>query len=410
MRRFRGSGAAVILAAALGGCKGGDESQPVEPKPPEVTVSQAVSHEVTDYAMFTGRMDASESVDIRARVNGYLTKVHFKDGDDVERGEVLFQIDPRPFEFAVANAEGQKAQWEAKLARAEADVKRYEGLVPTGAATPQDLDKAKADRGEAAAAIQSAAADIDRAKLDLEFASITSPISGRISRALITTGNLVRGDNELLTTVVALQPIYVYFDVDQRTLLQFRAHRRAADGPAATQPDVRTLEIPVYLGLAHERGYPHKGVIKFAENRVDSSTGTITVRGTFDNEKRVFIPGLFARVRVPTSEPYKALLVTDRAIGIEQGVKYVLTVDDKNTVKQQFVELGPLQDNGLRVVKAGLKPGEWVVVNGLQRARPGKPVTPQRAEMPTRPSELKPEGGATSTAPSTNPTTAPAGH
>lgn len=403
MRPSRGSGCGLILVAVLSGCGADEKSKPATAPPPEVTVSQVVSRDVTDFAEYTGRTDAVATVDIRARVTGYLTEVKFTDGQEVKAGDLLFQIDPRPFQAALENAQGQKAQWVAKLAQAKADVQRYEKLVPTGAATQQDLDKATANMGEATAAIQSAEAAIDRAQLDLEFARITAPISGRISRAQITPGNLVRGDNELLTTIVALDPIYVYFDVNERDLLRFQARGRAARGAAASQPDVRTQKIPVQLGLASEPGYPHEGLIDFADNRVNPATGTVRLRGTFDNAKRIFSPGLFARVRVPISDSYRAVLVAERAIGIDQGVRYVLSVDDKNIVTRQFVELGPLQDDGLRVITSGLKPDEWLVVNGLQRARPGKPVTPQRAEMPAKAGEVRatPAVAAPSTAPTT---------
>ncbi len=389
MHPSRGRGYTLILVAVISGCGADEKTQRAAPPPPEVTVSQVVTRDVTDYAEFTGRTEAVETVDVRARVSGYLTKVAFTDGQEVQKGDLLFQIDPRPFQATLENAEGQKAQWEAKLAQAKADVGRYKELVPNGAATQQDLDKAIANMGEATAAIQSAQASIDQANLDLEFAQITVPISGQISRAQITEGNLVRDGNEPLTTIVSLDPMYVYFNVDERTFMRFRERGPSSRPSTATQPDVRTMKIPVYLGLANEEGYPHEGVIDFADNRVNPEPGTIRVRGTFDNTKRLYKPGLFARVRVPVTDPYQALLVAERAIGIDQGVRYVLTVDDKNVVTQQFVELGPLENDGLRVISSGLKPGDWVVVNGLQRARPGKPVTPQRAEMPRRAGELQ---------------------
>ncbi len=390
MRLFRGIGYALTMVAGISGC--GDEEkgrQATAPPPPEVTVSQVVGREITDFAEFTGRTDSAETVDVRARVSGYLTEIHFTDGQEVRKEDLLFLIDPRPFEATLNNAEGQKAQWQAKLARAKADVQRYEQLVPTGAATQQDLDRVIADRGEAVAAIQSADATIASANLDLEFSRITAPISGQISRAIITRGNLVRGDNDLLTTIVSLDPIYVYFDVSERDLLRLMERGRSSRPPSGTQPEFRSLRIPIYLGLANEQGYPHEGVVDFADNRVNPATGTIRARGSFDNANRFFKPGLFARVRIPISDPYRALLVAERAIGIDQGMRYVLTVDDKNIVRQQFVELGPLQDDGLRVIGSGLQPDEWVIVNGLQRARPGKPVTPQRTEMPRRAGELR---------------------
>lgn len=373
----------VFSGVLLSGCGSGEENrQAAAPPPPEVIVSQVVSRDVTEFAEFTGRMVAADSVDIRARVTGYLTEIAFTDGQEVKVGDMLFQIDPRPFKAALDNAEGQKAQWQAKLAQAKADVARYEKLVPTGAATAQDLDKATANMGEATAAIQSADATIERAKLDLEFARITAPLAGQISKAAFSKGNLIRADTDLLTTIVSLDPIYVNFNVDERGLLQFRERARNSHPPAESQPDVRSLKIPVYIGLANEQGYPHQGVINFSDNRIDPTTGTILVRATFDNKQRIFKPGFFVRVRIPVSEPSKSLLVTDRAIGTDQSQKYVYVVDDKNTAQYRAVKLGRLEDDGLRVITEGLQAGDAVIVTGMQRARPGKPVTPQKVEMP----------------------------
>lgn len=382
MSRFQFIATAIAAAFWVAGCRAKEDDKSAAPPPPEVTISKVIEQDVTDSEVFTGRTESVEMVEVRSRVNGYLTEIHFTDGQEVDEGEALFQVDSRPFQANLEYAEGQKAQWEATAARAAADVERYEKLVPTGAATPQDLDKANADLGEAKAAIKSAQATIDLARLDLEFAAITAPIAGQISRALITKGNLVRANLDLLTTVVSMDPIYVYFDVSERDLLRFRERARSAASSQDAQPGIREVKMPIQLGLAGEKGFPHDGVLDFAENRVDANTGTISVRARLDNSKRIFKPGLFARVRVPTSDTYKALLVSERAIGIDQGMRFVLTVDEKNIVKQQFVELGPLQDDGLRVIVSGLKPETWVVVNGLQRARPGQPVTPQRAEMP----------------------------
>lgn len=384
MSHARNSGVALALAAMLGGCQ--EKAQPTAaPPPPEVTVSAVLDRSVIDQATFTGRTEASQTVDVRSRVRGYLEEVSFVDGQEVKKDQMLFRIDLRPFEYEVKNAEGQKKQWEARKKRAEADVERYKRLVPTGAATPQDLEKAEADRDEAQAAIQSADAEIENAKLNLDFAQIKAPIDGQIGQNLVDIGNLIQGGggtDELLATIVSLDPIYVYFDVDQRLLLRFRERAGASYPPTATQPDIKALKIPVLVGLVTEEGFPHAGVIDFADNRVDPETGTIKVRGNFDNSKRVFKPGLFVRVQVPMSEPYPALLVSERAIGTEQGTKYLLVVDDKNVVEQRFVEPGALQPDGLRVINKGLKAGERIVVNGLQRARPGKTVTPQPAEMP----------------------------
>lgn len=381
-----------MMAAVISGCTSDQKSEQVPPPPPEVTVGQVVERPVVDYEQFTGRMAAAENVEVRARVRGYLKAVHFTDGQEVRAGTLLFEIDPRTFEAELKNTEGQKAQWLAKRDKAQADVSRYEELVPTGAASAQDLDKARAELGEAIAAISSADAAIELAKLDIEFSRIAAPIAGQLGRALITEGNLVQagpGEEALLTTIVSLDPIYVYFDVDERSLLRFRDRGRAVTPEGQALPTLADLQIPVFLGLANDQGFPYSGVLNFADNRVDPSTGTIQVRGTFDNSKRLFKPGLFARVRVPASESYEALLVSDLALGTDQGRKFVLVVNDQNVVERRFVDPGPLQDDGLRVIVSGLTSGEWVVVNGLQRARPGKPVTPQRGEMP-----LLPTGGA----------------
>lgn len=380
---------ALCMLPSIGfspGCARSSPAAAEAPKPPEVTVSEVLQRPVIDYDEFTGRLAAVANVEIRARVRGYLNKVHFTDGQEVKAGALLFEIDPRTFDAELKNAEGQKAQWLAKRDKAQADVSRYENLVPTGAASAQDLDKARAELGEAIAAIGSADATIERARLDLEFAKVTAPIDGQVGRALVTAGNLVQsgaGDDALLTTIVSLDPIYVYFDVDERSLLRFRDRYRAERATGDSLPTVDQLKIPLELGLSNEEGFPHKGVIDFSNNQLDPSTGTMQVRGRFDNSKRNFKPGLFARLRVPVSDSYQALLVSETTLGTDQGQKYVLVVNDQNIVERRMVKTGALQDDGLRVISSGLQAGESIVVNGLQRARPGKPVTPQRGEMPT---------------------------
>jgi RND family efflux transporter MFP subunit len=374
--------ALTILFGAGLACRSSPGTQTAPPKPPEVVVSPVVERTVIDFEAFTGRIAAVESVDVRSRVTGYLNKVAFSSGDEVTLGQPLYMIDPRPFEASLKNTEGQKGQWQAKRDRAQADVARYESLVPTGAASAQDLDKARADLGEAVAAMQSSDAAIDHAKLDVEFSKITAPVGGQIGRSLIDVGNLIRADQDVLTTIVSLNPIYVNFNVNERSLLRFRNRRMPANSASETLPDVRALKVPVYVGLDNEEGYPHQGVINFADNKVDASTGSILVRGVLDNSKRIFKAGFYARVRLPTSEPFKAILVTDRAISTDQSQKFVYVVDANNIAQYRAVKLGPLEDDGLRVVSSGLQAGDSVIVTGMQRARPGKPVTPQRIEMP----------------------------
>lgn len=363
--------ALTITSVVSFGCKRKPPAL-VAPPPPAVTVSQPVARAVIDYDEYTGRTAAVEEVAVRARVSGFLIKVNFREGTEVQKGDLLFHIDPRPLEADLAAAKGQVAQWEARLARAEADVARNERLVPKGAASQRDLDTAIADRGEARAAIQSGRATVDKAALNLEFTKVTAPISGRVGRALVTEGNLV-DTTTLLTTIVSMDPMYVYFDADERSMLYYqrliREHKRVS---------AREGRTPVYIGLANEEKFPHQGVIDFVDNRVDPTTGTIRVRGVFSNAERVLTPGLFVRVRIPGSGGYDALLVADRALGTDQGQKYLLVVNAQSIVEYRAVDTGPLQDGGLRVIRSGLKPDEWVIVNGIQRARPGATVDPQR--------------------------------
>jgi RND family efflux transporter MFP subunit len=350
--------------------------------PPAVSVAAPLQREVVDFDEYTGRIVAVEEVEVRARVRGYLVKINFTEGVEVKEGDILFEIDPRPFQAELDAAKGQVAQWEAKLARAEADVARNERLLPKGAASQKDLDSAIADRGEARAAIQSSQAAVERAALDVEFAKVTAPISGRVGRASVTKGNLVNasaGEATLLTKIVSYNPIYVYFDIDERALVQYQQAARKRAGGNERLQNVREAKIPVQIGLAAESGFPHEGVVDFANNQVNSQTGTIQVRGVFANANRSFTPGLFARVRVPVGDQYQAVMVPERAIGTDQGQKYLLAVNDKNVVEYRAVTLGRLHDS-LRVIQEGLKPSDLIIVNGIQRARPGLTVTPQRVE------------------------------
>jgi RND family efflux transporter MFP subunit len=390
---------AIFLSCGLpvlAGCKK-QTAQAAPPPPPTVTFAQPIVREVIDYDEYTGRMTAVEEVEVRARVKGYLQSIGFKDGDDVKKDQVLFQIDPRPFEATYKTALGQVDQLKARRIKNDADVKRYQDLVPKGAASQQDLDRAIGELGETVAGIGSAEAEVERARLDLEYAKVTAPIDGMISRAQLTVGNLIgaaSGGEQLLTTIVRLNPIYVYFDVDQRAAQGYRKAAVESRGAAAPPKSVREMNIKFQFGLASENGFPHEGVIDFIDNKVDPTTGTISIRGEVKNEQEVFRPGFFARVRVAAGDKYKALLVSDRAIGTQQGQKYLLVIDDKNTVVFRPVTLGTAHEGGLRVVRSGLAAGERVVVNGMQRARPGAIVKAEAGEMTvspaTRPMALRP--------------------
>jgi RND family efflux transporter MFP subunit len=396
--RITGVLLATLGMLAIPGCN--KQAQKAAPAPPAVTVSPPIVREVLDYDDYTGRLQAMEEVEVRARVKGYLDTIGFKDGDEIKKGQVLFQIDPRPFDAQVKAAEGQVDQLKARRVKADADVKRFQDLVPKGAASQQDLDKAIGELGEAQAGIRSAEAEVERAKLEQTYAKVTAPIDGMVSRANLTAGNLVgaAGSGEqLLTTIVRLDPIYVYFDVDQRAAQEYRkrALERRAGGP--DPKTVREMNITFQFGLASEDGFPHQGVIDFIDNKIDPTTGTISVRGETQNAKRVFRPGFFARVRVAAGEKYHAVLVAERAIGTQQGQKYVLVVDDKNTVVFRPVQLGAPQSDGLRVVRSGLSAEERVVVTGIQRAKPGSVVKPEVGPMlagpATREIAMKPVSG-----------------
>lgn len=363
---------------ALAGC--GSKPQVVELPPPEVGVTRVVERDVADFFETTGRTAAVESVEVRARVSGYLVKINFVDGEEVEPGKVLFEIDPRPYEAQRLQAEGELARWEASRRKAEADLARQQRLLPTGAASQKELENAIAAKGTADAEIMSARGRLDQAKLNLEFAKVAAPVKGRVSKANVTVGNLVEMST-LLTTLVSVDPMWMYFDIDERTVLQYRERYRAAH-PESPMPNARALKVPVEIGLANQDGYVHRGTLEFVDNQVNAATGTMLARAVFDNKDRALTPGLFVRVRMPMGDPARSLLVSERAVGTDQGTKYVLAVNDQNVVEYRAVKLGPLSD-GLRVIRDGLKPGERVITAGLQRVRPGITVKPNEATTGT---------------------------
>jgi RND family efflux transporter MFP subunit len=378
------AGAALVLGFCVGltGCARTPPEGPAA-APPAVTVSHPVEREVTDHADFTARTAAVDSVELRARVSGYLDKVNFKEGALVKKGDVLFEIDPRTYQAVLEHTRGSLAAAEARVVRLDADLARAQRLVRSGAMSREEYDKIVGDRGEAVASRAAQNAAVERAKLDLGFTKVTAPVSGRVSRYNVTVGNLVQaGDAQitptLLTTIVSVDPMYAYFDVDEHTVL--RVKQLIRKGKAKTPDEV---EIPVWLGLANEDGHPHRGSIHFIDNQVNPRTGTLRVRGVFPNEDEALSPGYFARVRVPIGFPHKTLLVSERALDTDQGQKVVYVVDRDNRVASRPVRLGALHD-GLREITDGLKPGEWVIVNGLQLVRPGLTVEPKLADMPTK--------------------------
>jgi RND family efflux transporter MFP subunit len=344
-------------------------------KPPEVLVSQPVVREVTDYEIFTGRTEAFERVEIRARVTGYLEKTLFTEGALVQEGDLLFQIDPRPYQAELARAEAALTQAQARVDRLNRDYQRAQALLGPRAISREEFDRMAGERDEARAAVGVAESNVRLARLNVEYTEVRAPFAGRISRRLVDPGNLVKADETVLTTLVSLEPMYVYFDVDERTLL--RQLLRAGRLDSASQD-----KVPIEIGLADEEGYPHPGVVNFVDNRVDPNTGSLWMRGEFVHPDRPIKPGIFARVRFPLGGPYPAVLVAEQALGTDQGQKFVYVVDEKNRAVYRPVKAGRLH-GGLRVIQDGLKPGERVVVSGLQRVRAGAEVTPKATEMST---------------------------
>jgi len=373
----------LVLLAVSFGCS--QRVAPVsEAPPPEVTVNQPTEREFAESVEFTGRTRAVEDVEIRARVSGHLLSVDFTEGEEVEKDQVLFQIDPRPFQATLEAAVAEVARVEAALAKATADLARNQQLRDNDAITEQQLDAAIAQEGVASASVDGAKAEVTRAQLDLDFATILAPVSGRVSRAFVTKGNLIStgaAGAEPLTTIVSVDPMHVFFDVDERSLLRIqkenREQRKKEGGDL--NPKLADVKWPVNIGLANEVGFPHKGVLDFVDNRVDANTGTIRVRARFDNQARYLIPGLFVRVQLPTSEPRNHVLIPDRAVGTDLGQKYLMVVDEKNVAQYRNVTLGVRTPDGLRIVEKGLSPGESIIVDGLQRARPGVTVDPHTA-------------------------------
>jgi RND family efflux transporter MFP subunit len=375
------------LLLFVAGC--GSNAPPVaETPPPPVTVSQPVAREVIDYDFYTGHVAAVETVDIRARVRGYLTKVNFKDGQLVKPGDLLFEIDPRPYKATLDAAKAQVSSAEAAHKMAKTEFDRSSELIKTAAISQTELETWRAKQGVAAADKLKAEAAVEQAQLDLDFTRIYATIKGKISRPLVTPGNLVNagGGETLLTTIVTVDPVYVYFDVDERALMQYRQHFRKRQNESGPEPSIKELKIPIYVGLEGEKGFPHEGVIDFTDNRVNPSTGTIQVRGLLANPKRVLDTGMLARVRVPAGDPHKSLLITERAVGTDQGRRFVYVVNEQNVAERRDVELGRLNE-GLQVVTDGLKPEDWIVVNGIQRVRDGAKVEPKRGSMPSAPTD-----------------------
>jgi RND family efflux transporter MFP subunit len=362
----------ILAAAVLAGCTTGEANDAATAGPPAPAVTTAVvaTHELNDWAEFTGRLEAVENVAVRPRVGGYVETVAFTEGTRVAQGDLLFQIDARPFRAEVERltAERDRARAELNLARAYRE--RAERLLAQNATSREEFEQVDSDAAVAAATLAVATAELDAAQLDLSFTRVTAPIAGRVSRAAVTAGNLVDGST-VLTSVVSDSPVYAYFDVDEQTYLRHLRTGAATDGGASSV---------VHVGLVNEEGHPHAARLDFVDNQVDPEHGTIRARAVLDNADGLYTPGLFVRVRLMSQHSFRAALVDDRAIGTDLGRKFVFVVDAANTVQYRAVVTGRSVD-GLRVVRDGLTAGDVVIVNGLQRVRPGVTVSPTEVAM-----------------------------
>jgi len=367
---------AVTLLAVIG-CKTQDDSatKPAQSRPPNVQIAQASAQDVTEWDEYTGRIEAVESVDVRARVSGYLERILFKAGEHVSKGELLFEIDPKPFKAQLNYAEAELERAKSRQELAKNDLARAERLFKAKAISGEEHDARSKGLREAVAAVQSAEANVYSARLNLEYTRIRSPIDGRIGRELITVGNVVNGggsDATLLTFIVSTDPVYVYVDADERSVLKYR---RAA---GQSHPDAE--QTPVELAVADETRFPHQGHLDYISPRENTATGTVTLRGVFSNKDGLLSPGFFARIRVRGVAPYPALLLPDRAIATDQAQRFVWVVTQDNQVEYRKVTLGAHIGQS-RVIADGLKPQEWVVIEGLQKLKPGIKVNPERISL-----------------------------
>jgi RND family efflux transporter MFP subunit len=363
----------LIAVALTFGCR--KANQFVPPPPPIVTVAHPVEHPVVDSVEFVGTTEATVTVDLRARVNGYLQRIEFVDGSNVKAGDVLFVIEQLPYQLALDAAKAALQKANASQALAESQYRRMRPLLANGVVTQEELDVQASQVATSKADVASATAAVKKAELDLSYTKVVAPVSGRINRHLVDVGNLVQAEQTPLATIQGIDPIYAYFDVSENELLRFMEMLRKHQLP---DPDKNPPAL--HLGLANEDDYPHEGRLDYRELNINPSTGTAKRRGIFANPKRDLIPGMYVRIQAAVGQPQPRLLVDERAIGTDQRGDYLLVVNDKDVVEYRTVRLGIHADT-LRVIEDGIRATDRVVVNGLQRARPGAKVTPEPAEM-----------------------------
>ncbi len=359
--------AATIVVAASGPAAG------QAPPPPEVDVASVVSKPVRQWDQFTGRIAAIEAVEIRARVSGYLSRVAFKEGDEVKEGDLLFVIDRRPYKAALDSAAAQLERAKATARLADILDQRSQQLIKTGAISRNEFDRNSTSLAQANAEVGAAEAALETAKLNLDYTEVRSPISGKVSRTMLTQGNLIQADQTVLTSVVSQDPVYVYFQPDEQTFQRYGDMARKGERTASANP--------VRVGLAGDQGHPHSGKVNFINNQVDSTTGTITMRAVVPNPDRVFVPGMYARVQLEGSGEFRAMLIDEKAVMTDQDRKYVYVLGPESKAMRKNIVLGGAID-GLRVVQSGLEPSDKVIVAGLQKIfAPGMPVKPNEVPM-----------------------------
>jgi len=362
----------AVFAVALAGCRSEESSSSssrAAAPPPVVGVAAPVERTVAEWDEHTGRLAAVNTVKVRPRVSGYVERVHFEEGSMVRAGDLLFTLDPRTFQADLKEVEADAAEARARLELAESENARVAELAGSRAVSQEEVDRRQREVESAAAALASAEAEVAAAALDLEFTRVTAPISGRVSRIEVTEGNLVSGGSDtatVLTTIVSLDPIHLYFTPDEKAALSYLRRKRSADGDG----------IPVEMEIAGESGFPHQGRLDFVDNRIDEETGTLLVRAVFDNPEGTLLPGLFARVRLQARPPAPALLVPEAAVVLDQTWQVVLVVGPGNVVERHRVTTGATLD-GMTVIREGLGRDDRVIVEGIQQARPGAVVTPE---------------------------------
>jgi len=372
----RWSAVLPLLALGLAGC---GQAEPPPPTPPEVTVATPLRRDVTYYNDFTGRTASVQRAEIRARVRGFLERMNFVPGDFVKKGQLLFLIEPEPYQAQHAQAEASLKSAEANRDRANSDLERLEEAIKTNAVSQQDVTRARAELAQAEASVLSSSAELAQAKIQLNYTEVRSPVTGKVDRNLVDLGNLVgQTQATLLTTVVQMNPLWVYFDLPESTVLEFLAdlRRMGVESPRDLDDEEVREAVKFFVGTQVDEGFPHEGHLDFLSNTVNAATGTVEVRGVVPNDDLLLLPGVFVRVRVPGRLLPDSILVSERAIGTDLGGKYVMVVGDENVVEQRYIELGPREDDGYVVAVTGLEGDESYIVNGLLRARPGFPVSP----------------------------------